>query len=601
MTVLAARRVLPVSAAVGAGATLTYVLRAAPTTYLLDSSELVATTSSLAVSHPPGHPAFHLLAAIGTWLPLGTHAFRLHVFDAAVVALLVACIPLIAWRLGWLTRGPHLLVAGIVAVGAAFTNALLFQAVRAEVYGLHTLLVGAALLAVARRPETSLDPRLTALAALLLGVGLANHHYLILFTFPAFAWAVVSATPPGKRLRALGIGCLFGVIPLLSYAYLPLRAAARPPIGWGWPSSMDEMVWLVTAQAFQKTAANAVDLDIGAGLTNVLGVLADQFTIFGVFGAVAGFVLLALRERRIALTLGLLAGFNLLTQTLFAFDPMNPDVLGYFGITSVVVALLLTYGAIAVGEGLRLRAARVGDAVTVVAALGLALGMTWSSRHGERTSTLARTWDADALRDAVWLGLAPDALVVTGYFETQFNAWYGIGVEDRRPDIIHVHRGFRTYPFYDAMLLAQHPDAAPLLTPPPGTGLLDVSGLREHAAQRGPVWLEPELLFEPALVDHVIPHGLGLRVVAPTLPEGRLPVAMRSEHLDALARLQLRLGEPVELQTRRNLLWSTYQLASKLCDAGRSSHCRTLAGAALDISPGDPDVQALVERAEAMR
>ena len=39
-----------------------YVLHAAPTTWLLDSAELTATTTALGISHPPGHPAFHLLA-----------------------------------------------------------------------------------------------------------------------------------------------------------------------------------------------------------------------------------------------------------------------------------------------------------------------------------------------------------------------------------------------------------------------------------------------------------------------------------------------------------------------------------------------------------
>ena len=591
-------RVAAASATAALAATVLYVLRAGPTTYLLDSSELVASTAALAVSHPPGHPAYHLIGFVPSLLPFGTAAFRAHVFGAITIASVIGLLPVIAWRFGWLTRSVHGFLAAILSAGAAWMHGLLFQAIRAEVYGLHALVVLLALAVLARPPGSRLQLRETALLAAILGVGLANHHYLTVFTFPAFLAGVLCYAPVGARVRHLLVGCGFGVVPLAAYAYLPLRAAAQPAIGWGWPASIADVFWTVSAAAFQKTAGNAVGLDVAGGLVNVLGVLADQVTILGVFLAVAALTLLALRDRRAALVIALAVLANLATQTLFAFDPTNPDVLGYFMTSAALLVVLTIYGATALASAAP--NARLRDSAVVVAALGFAWSIATLGGSAERTRTLAAHWDADALRDAAWHAPGPDALLVTAYFETQFNAWYGIAVEDRRPDMLHVHRGFRTYPFYDAMLTTQSPAALPLLTPDAGRGLLDPIALMAWSRE-APVWLEPEILFEVELLPRMLPAGLMLELHSGDLPSGQLPGPLRLEHLETLERLQGALVQPLELQTRRNLLWSTYQLARHLCDAGRVIHCSTLADAAAILAPGDASVEALRGRARALR
>ena len=591
-------RVAAASAAAMLAALVLYILRAGPTTYLLDSSELIAATSALAVSHPPGHPAYHTLGFGPSLLPVGTAAFRAHVFSGLTVAATVGLLPIIAWRFGWLTRSLHAFIAAVLSAGGAWMHGLLFQAIRAEVYALHALIVLTALAVLARPPGTRLALRETALVAAVLGVGLANHHYLTVFTFPAFLVGVLCSAPAGARLRHLLVGCAFGAVPLVSYAYLPLRAAAQPSIGWGWPAAPSEILWTVSAAAFQKTAGNAVGLDLAAGLINVLGVLADQVTLFGVFVAAGALTLLALRQRVAASVLGVLIAANLATQTLFAFDPMNPDVLGYFATTSALLVLLSIFALTTLATPSPHAPRR--DQIVALLAVVLAWFIARAGATSERTQTLAHNWDADALRDAAWQAPAPDALLVTAYFETQFNGWYGIAVEDRRPDILHLHRGFRTYPFYDAMLVAQRPEAQPLLSTAPGTGLLNAEAMRAWA-QAAPVWVEPEILFEAELLPRVLPSGLMLVLHDGELPSGQLPGTLRLEHLSTLERLQSTLVQPLELQTRRNLLWSTYQLARHLCDAGRTIHCATLADAAAILAPGDASVDALRGRAAAQR
>ena len=83
------------SAVSGLSVWLVYLWRAAPTTYLLDSSELVNATWSLGISHPPGHPAFHLLSYLAGLVPLGPYPWRIHLFAATCTALAVSLLPLV--------------------------------------------------------------------------------------------------------------------------------------------------------------------------------------------------------------------------------------------------------------------------------------------------------------------------------------------------------------------------------------------------------------------------------------------------------------------------------------------------------------------------
>lgn len=591
------RDAAPWSLAASAAALVLYVFRAAPAPYLLDSTELVATTLSLTVSHPPGHPSYHLSHAWFLDAPLGGIAFRLHLLSALSCALLAGLIPFATCRLGWTNSTATRAAAALVAIAFAITNGVLFQAIRAEVYGFHAALVCAALAWLLRPPGRYASIRDVAVAAALLGIGLGNHHYLVLFAFPAFLVATLAFTAKAQRWSAVGVGCLFGALPLIAYAYLPLRGATAPRIGWGWPTSLDDVWWTISAKAFQKeTSARPFDLE--AGLTNVLGVLADQWNI-ALLVALGGFLLLALRDRRASATLGLLVAFNLVTQTLFAFDPLNPDVLGYFVVSGWAIALLVVRALTAfAGQQDRTPDGQIPvphAAALIGALLVLAFNVAQSSATENRMTSLARVWSADDLRDAAWLDARPDALLISAYYETGFNAWYGQAVEDRRPDIVHVHRPHRTHGFLDEMVLAEAPELAATLSRPAETGLVDPHALRELAAQR-PVYVEAGAPIEPEVARALLPFGLMLEFVAADLPDGDYPAAMSNLHIARLARLHERLAESDDIQARRNLLWATFNQAGLLAEAERSAHARRLAEAAALIEPNDPMVRDLLER-----
>ena len=534
-----------------------HALRAAPTTYLLDSSELVATTWTLAVSHAPGHPAYHLAGFPFTMAPVGGVALRIHLFGVVTTSLAVGLLPWCARQLGWAGSRGKLAAAGLIALAIGLSPAFALQSIRAEVYSLNLLTVAVATAALAT-PDWELDVRRVGVAAVALGVGLLDHHYLVLWTFPAFLVAIISMRGAWVvKARAIATGISLGGATLVGYAYLLARGAARPAIGWGWPSSAEDVWWVVSAQAFQKTAGRAADMDVVRTAQNAFGVIAEQMAFAGVSVALVGLGLLLVRRKGQGWFLGLAIVGNLVTQVIFDFDPNNPDVLGYFMPAVWWLALCACY---AIGAfGLPGSARRFDEAARVAGAALVALTALAAAATSHRTTSLNDNWDSELLRDEALARAPAETLWVTAYFETGFDTWYGQTVEDRRPDITHVHQTFRTYPFYDRMALALHPELADVFGSTDGSGLLAAGPLVDWARRR-PVRVEPEQVVDTAVAAAAIPAGMALQLMPDLLPAGEFPPALTSGAVAHYRRLLSAMHEPPELQTRRNLLWNSYNM-----------------------------------------
>lgn len=574
-----------------------YVFRLAPTAYMLDSGELVATTQALGVSHPPGHPAFHLLTAGSLAVPIGSAALRVHFMVALYSAMALGALPLCAALLGWIRTRTHLWFASTIAMALAFTPAFAQQSVRAEVYSLNVLLIAlATTLACVRWPRRPIGA--TIGVALALGVGLLNHHYLVLFTFPAFLVAVVGGAG-GSRAKQVLAGALAGVGLLVGYLYLPLRALARARVGWGWPDSFEEVYWLVSAQAFQKTAEAAVELDVAAGLTNVGAVLSECLTLPVLGGSVVGILLLCAKRKLIGAVLLIAIVFNLATQTLFAFDPTNPDVLGYFMPTFWWLGLGLIFAVV----NMRLPGQLMPLTAPVQVAFGtVALaGIAFSAAGGYRSVDLGGYWDSELLRDEAFNGLQPDSVWITTYFETGFNTWYAQSVEDRRPDVEHLHQAFLTYDFYSEMLDTLTPTAAGLR----GEGELLSLEAAANLASSADVRIEAEQLVTREFAAQCIPSRLYLHLLDGPVAEGEFPRELAIAATEQLASVRARFNrgsaesETFELQTGRNLLWAHFNLALQMCAADRHLTCRAMVHEARRIAPDDAELAALAARLEA--
>ena len=56
-------------------------------------------------------------------------------------------------------------------------------------------------------------------------------------------------------------------------------------------------------------------------------------------------------------------------------------------------------------------------------------------------------------------------------------------------------------------------------------------------------------------------------------------------------------SDPLEIQTRRNVVWTLYNLASVRCTFGGTAECAALIELASELAPEDQSVAALLERA----
>ena len=284
-----------VAGAVAAGiAGAVYFWTAAPNVTLLDSGEFIVAAQHFGVPHPTGYPLWTLLAWLFQLLPLGNAAWEVNLFSGFCGALAAGVVAALfssstRWMLGgrvakW--RGLNTVVAVSVALLFAFSFSMWSQAVIAEVYTLHALLVGlflAVLYAWLRRPESL---GLLLLQFFLLALSFSNHQLTVaLSPLPLLAvllvrrgifWDLVAACALAALAAYLGFAILSGEPPvlktairffycamagfaalvllrrlrvewrlvaflpfvvalgLLPYAYMPLASSTNPPMNWAY-------------------------------------------------------------------------------------------------------------------------------------------------------------------------------------------------------------------------------------------------------------------------------------------------------------------------------------------------------------------------------
>ncbi|HSJ54487.1 MAG TPA: DUF2723 domain-containing protein, partial [Anaerolineae bacterium] len=289
-----------------------YLATACRTVYNLDSAEFSAAVHVLGIVRATGYPLYLLLGkAFAILLPVGDVAFRLNVMSALCGAGTVVLLYHLARRL-----------VGMRA--AALAAALLFgfsyyfwaQAVVAEVYTLHTLLLCALLLLLLHWESRRADGLLAA-ASLLYGLSLGNHLSSILVApgLVAFVLAVGGREVLAPR-RLLVLACLF-FAGLGVYAYLPLRYLATPAFNYAGHydgagqfvpldlTRLENLWWLVSGQGFRElmlgyTPAETV-AEVGATLHRLWGAFLGVGLLPGLVGAWAQ----GRRQPRILLLLGL--------------------------------------------------------------------------------------------------------------------------------------------------------------------------------------------------------------------------------------------------------------------------------------------------------
>ena len=218
------------AAVAGAVSFALYLRTLAPDMLSGDSGEFQFAAWRLGLAHPTGYPLYlilgwlwqHALAWVGASPAWSLNA--LSTLAAGVgVALLYLCMaqwtPLPTAR----RRMVGIYSCVLVVVNITYWS----QALIAEVYALHGVLMLALLLATQALVRRTTTARLLIFAAL---AGLAlTHHALTLLWLPALMlyWFMADKTWRHLPLASWVLAVIVGLLPLLLYAYIPLRAGVE--------------------------------------------------------------------------------------------------------------------------------------------------------------------------------------------------------------------------------------------------------------------------------------------------------------------------------------------------------------------------------------
>ena len=230
-----------------------------------DGGDLLAAALTRGVPHPSGYPLYQLLlraaievcpgepARAGNWLSALCAAIAVALFADLAGRMLV--------RVGSGAASPSW--SGLAALAAALTWAasptFWGQAVVTEVYTLNALAV-VALLWLFWRWREAIDagerggPWLVGAGAAL-GLGLGNHLTLLLMLPGAAVWLWTGRRAAGRpQVRELLAALFAAAVGLTVYAYLPLVAAANPPVNWGDPRTPAQIWALVSGRRVPRPA-----------------------------------------------------------------------------------------------------------------------------------------------------------------------------------------------------------------------------------------------------------------------------------------------------------------------------------------------------------
>jgi len=591
------------SLACGLAGFLLYLARLTPGVGWYDSAEFVGVATTFGIAHPTGYPLYSLLGRLAALLfsPISDPAIRTNLLSALAAGGTLAVLTLVTWRLlGLLRLGPlprivralaALLPSTVLGSMALFME----QAVVAEVYTLHTLLVALLLLMalegvlLAERPVPVLEAdelrgleagiwgpagwRIHLLLAYTAGLGLGNHFTLLLY-FPALAvllwWAVHPETrqPEVVRARSSALALTRLLLPLFIagllgfslYLLLPLRASLQPPFNWGEADSLRDFLRLVTAAEARARPVQFYPVTV----LGIWGRIAQGTSWPVMVLALCGWLWAGLRRRRLAVVAVVYLAFPLLFL-LWGFDILEDALLP---VHLWVVLGVGTFVALLGGWLVSVAGPAVGGRIAIAAALlvlllgpGVRVAMNWGevSAVGEGgPSTFTEAVVASVAGEPNPAGEVR-GWVFTEENGTAFLLWYEERISGRHPQLYGIYTLLAREEWYRDELRRRVPSlAVPTLDrtyerlPHEAASL---ALLRANTGQGVQLFLSPIILPPEQAYGVLVPQGVLVRMeppgYEPTDEDFSRHMALMREYAPAA-----RPGEMPHLDGQTRDIWS---------------------------------------------
>lgn len=416
-----------------------------PTVLGGDSGEYQHMAYYLGVPHSTGYPLYILLAKLFTFLPFGDVAYRVNLFSVVSAALTVPLVYATALRL---TRSQFSSI--LAAIVLALAPSLWGAAVDAEVYALHLLLGVLSILFALRWHQEGNRVDFFALA-FVFGLGLTNHR-VIVFGAPALA-LVVWLNRARLNFAMLWRGGLLILLPLLLYAYIPIRAgqliANQDPANWEFYQREDAIVKGQISAYYRHTPDGLFNLVTGFDNRNKLGfkspldeanrlelastLLVQQFSVVGIALIIAGGVASFRRDRRVFAILLALAG----SVGFIAIYLRGESTVYYFSLAYFALALWLAFG-VDVLFGWARASKSMLTSPRVVASVLCLLPLSSLVANFPRLDKSDLYTFRDFAQTVLHDNLAPNAVVIAPWEVSEPMRYYQF-VENQRPDLLVVN------------------------------------------------------------------------------------------------------------------------------------------------------------------
>ena len=300
---------------------ITYFLTTQPNVGLLDSGEFLTASVHVGVPHPTGYPLWTIFSHLFTLFPIGNGAWEVNLFSGFCTSIATGLVALILCNsMRWAGVADSL--AQILSVGwsvaLAFSVSMWSQAVIAEVYGLHSLMVTLYVWVLYRWIRVPEWTNGLAWSAFFFSLGMSNHHlmismsplpvmvmllrrrdllaegmlylssaaalvywgfgsisgeqatchssirFLVCVAVAIVGWMLVKRSLPNWRTGLLVLaGVALGLSP---YAYMPMASSTNPPMNWGFTSTKDGFYYAINRSQYSGKLSDQLLKTVGRAM-----------------------------------------------------------------------------------------------------------------------------------------------------------------------------------------------------------------------------------------------------------------------------------------------------------------------------------------------
>ncbi len=428
------KRDLPVLGLLFAGVLALYAASAPRAVMLEDDGFFISAAWFASSAHPPGYPLYVLLGWLATHIPLGSIPWRMHTLSGLMGALACACV---AWIV--LRRTGHRPAACIAGAALAVSEHFWSQAIIADVYTTNAAVLFLTL-ALVQEAAARRETRLWVAAAVLYGLGLANHYPLLILGSPILlAWVVAARRDFWGRIYYLVPIAVFSSA--LLYGWMVWRSHQALPVSFLGPiQSWDEFMAYVNRNFYAGIDTN-LNADIGDKIQFASYFVTESLLQFGVVGSLValwGGGMLAISRAGWRLTLAgetlavVASSFLLIAMLGFNYEFFWIAVFRPYPLIAYsILALWLGYGIHALAQMARDRPAPLLPVLYAASGLVIVALCLWNGRVNFRPHDTFAQEQALMTLDPV----EENAILITqgdGYVAP---IGYLHHVEGRRPDL----------------------------------------------------------------------------------------------------------------------------------------------------------------------